>query len=313
MTLCAHREPAAPIIAALRIHAPYRLRTTFVPTDAADSESSRVARSRSPGPDSLYSRPTSMNTTAPAVATPRVVRTGMPARPSEPRVNVVAFWRNVCTTTSSASVAMAIVDSVIRITPPPKMAATTAATSADSAIAGTSPRFVVASEDGRSGSCADLRISGTVTSAVVYAPMPMNATWPNETMPLLPMNSWIDTTSITFTRNTTYVRLGGGRAVLARRATCRRSAAPRSAPTRPARAAAGSRGSGRSCGRDPLSEEALRAHVQDRDDDQQRRRLRVREQGARQQRLEEDLEGAQEEARRTRRPGGCPGPRSPRR
>ena len=37
--------------------------------------------------------------------------------------------------------------------------------------------------------------------------MPMNATWPNETMPLLPMNVWIDTTSITLTRNITYVRL----------------------------------------------------------------------------------------------------------
>ena len=33
--------------------------------------------------------------------------------------------------------------------------------------------------------------------------MPMNATWPNETMPLLPMNVWIETTSITLTRNIT--------------------------------------------------------------------------------------------------------------
>jgi hypothetical protein len=31
----------------------------------------------------------------------------------------------------------------------------------------------------------------------------MNATWPNETMPLLPMNVCSDTTSITFTRNIT--------------------------------------------------------------------------------------------------------------
>ena len=60
--------------------------------------------------------------------------------PSEPRVNVVAFCRNVCTTTSSASVAIAIVDSVIRIMPPPKIAAHETATSADTAIAGTQAR-----------------------------------------------------------------------------------------------------------------------------------------------------------------------------
>ena len=56
---------------------------------------------------------------------PSLVRTGIPARPSDPRVNVVAFWRNVWTTTSSASVAIAIVDSVMRMMPPPKIAATT--------------------------------------------------------------------------------------------------------------------------------------------------------------------------------------------
>jgi hypothetical protein len=37
--------------------------------------------------------------------------------------------------------------------------------------------------------------------------MPMNATWPNDTMPLFPMNAWIETTSMTFTRNITNVRL----------------------------------------------------------------------------------------------------------
>jgi hypothetical protein len=53
ITLWAHSEPAAPIIAALRSHTPYLVRTTFVPTEAADKGSSRVARNRRPGPDSL--------------------------------------------------------------------------------------------------------------------------------------------------------------------------------------------------------------------------------------------------------------------
>ena len=53
MTLWAHSDPAAPIIAALRSHPAYRVRTTLVPTDADESGSSLAARSRSPGPDSL--------------------------------------------------------------------------------------------------------------------------------------------------------------------------------------------------------------------------------------------------------------------
>ena len=80
---------------------------------------------------------------------------GCPRGPSDPRVNVVAFCRIVCTTTSRARVAIAIVDSVIRMMPPPKIAATTNAASADRAIAGSRPRSAVASASGRSGSCAD--------------------------------------------------------------------------------------------------------------------------------------------------------------
>ena len=101
------------------------------------------------------------------MATPIVVRTGMPASPSEPRVYVVAFWKNVCTTTSSASVAIAIVDSVMRMIAPPKIAATAKAASAESPIAGSSPRSAVAKVEGRSGSCASFTTSGIVTSAVV--------------------------------------------------------------------------------------------------------------------------------------------------
>ena len=37
--------------------------------------------------------------------------------------------------------------------------------------------------------------------------MPMNATCPNDTMPLLPMNTCIESTSITLTMNTTNVRV----------------------------------------------------------------------------------------------------------
>jgi hypothetical protein len=167
MTLWAHSDPAAPIIAALSSHPPNLVRTMLVPTDAEESGSSRVARRRRPGPDSLYRRPTNKNSRAPTVATPSVVLTGIPARPSDPRVYVVAFWKKVCTMTSNASVAIAMVDSVMRMMAPPKMAATTTEANADSAIAGTRPRSAVPSADGSSGSWALFTASGIVVSAVV--------------------------------------------------------------------------------------------------------------------------------------------------
>ena len=85
----------------------------------------------------------------------------------DPRVKVVAFCRNVCTTTSNASVAIAIVDSVMRMMAPPKTTATTAAARAERAIAGSNPWLALASTDGSSGSWAALMVSGIVTSAVV--------------------------------------------------------------------------------------------------------------------------------------------------
>ena len=48
--------------------------------------------------------------------------------------------------------AIAIVDSVIRMIAPPKTAATISAARAETTIAGTSPRFAFPSTDGRSGS-----------------------------------------------------------------------------------------------------------------------------------------------------------------
>ncbi len=80
---------------------------------------------------------------------------------------VVAFWKNVCTMTSSASVAIAMVDSVMRMMAPPKTAATTSAASDESAIAGTRPRSAVPSAEGSSGSWALFTASGIVVSAVV--------------------------------------------------------------------------------------------------------------------------------------------------
>ncbi len=101
------------------------------------------------------------------MATPSVVRTGMPAKPSAPRVYVVAFWKNVCTTTRSASVAIAIVASVMRMIAPPKIAATTNAASADTTTAAGSPKFAFARNEGSSGSCAIFTELRIVTSAVV--------------------------------------------------------------------------------------------------------------------------------------------------
>ena len=82
---------------------------------------------------------------------PSVVRTGMPASPSAPRVYVVAFWKKVCTTTRSASVAIAIVDSVMRMIAPPKIAATMSAASADTAIAAAARSSSFAEERGQLG------------------------------------------------------------------------------------------------------------------------------------------------------------------
>jgi hypothetical protein len=101
------------------------------------------------------------------VATPIVVRTGMPARPRAPLVYVVAFWKKVCTTTSRASVAMAIVDSVMRMIAPPKIAATTNAARADTTTAAGRPKFAFATNDGSSGNCAAFTELRIVTSAVV--------------------------------------------------------------------------------------------------------------------------------------------------
>ena len=60
----------------------------------------------------------------------------MPNEPQRPPRHAVPFRNSVCTTTRSASVAIAIVDSVIRMMPPPKIAARTADSSADAMIAG---------------------------------------------------------------------------------------------------------------------------------------------------------------------------------
>ncbi len=98
---------------------------------------------------------------------PTVVRDGIPASPTEPRVYSVAFWKVVWVITSSASVAIAIVDSVIRMIAPPKTAATTSATSADSSTAMGSPTLASARNPGSSGSCAALTAGVIDTSAVV--------------------------------------------------------------------------------------------------------------------------------------------------
>ena len=49
-----------------------------------------------------------------------------------------------------------------------------------------------------------------VVSAATYAPTPMNAMWPKVTMPELPENVWIDSTSTSEIRKLTTTRWSAG-------------------------------------------------------------------------------------------------------
>ncbi len=91
---------------------------------------------------------------------------------------------------------IAIADSRIRTNAPPRIAATTAANAAPRNTEPIRPTCMFASQSGSVGSCVSLIDVGIVVSAAVYAPMPMNATCPNEMIPVSPMNTWNPSTRI---------------------------------------------------------------------------------------------------------------------
>ena len=64
--------------------------------------------------------------------------------------------------------------------------------------------------DGSSGRMKCLIAGGIVSSAAVYAPTPMNATWPKLTIPELPENDWIESTSTSATKKLTTTRSSAG-------------------------------------------------------------------------------------------------------
>ena len=210
MLYCAQSPPPAPISADESTHAPSRSRTTSTPRAEAASRSSRLERSVRPGRLSRNRRANPMLRIASPSAHQMVVWSGTPNRPVEPRVMLSHDSKTTNAITSRPIVAMAIAFSSMRVSAMPTTNAMRPATAAASRIAGTKPSSASITKPGRSGSAERFTAGGMVASAATYAPTPMKAMWPNVTMPELPENVWIDSTSTSEIRKFTTTRWSAG-------------------------------------------------------------------------------------------------------
>ena len=202
--------PASPTTATLITQAVQRGQNRSIPMAPAAISSSRVATANRPD---LVSRNTVATRMAASAATQSQVLVsilGTPESPPAPRVSSVQFFTTWSTTKSTASVIIVAARPPARATATPTMAPTAVATMTPTIVPPTAPSSTSPSPNGRSGRLVALLAAGIVTRAAPYAAIWAKARWPNDKMPVDPMNTC---SPMTMTRLTSSSWISRSRAV----------------------------------------------------------------------------------------------------
>ena len=190
------RMPPKPTMAPLTTKAINRGVNTSMPMAPAANSSSRVATASRPVLLDLKKTATTTATVAPTNAHVLPSKRGTPLRFCAPPVRSLRFSATCRTMNRNAS--------VIMVAARPEVRAATKPSNTDTAMAAPRPMSVATNglssmsgmPHGAFGISTPLRAAGTASSAMVYAPTLAMPKWPNDSTPVLPMNTWKPMTMI---------------------------------------------------------------------------------------------------------------------